>query len=101
MKYQGLWAHFWSLAGFSSLLRHFLATSSAQLRLGRVHRVVNADDSVELWATERSREVLCGNREIQGEIQGEIQEIKRELRQREEVLQVLGRSEHQRNHWEQ
>lgn len=66
MKYEGLWAHFWSHAGFSSLLRHFLATS--QLRLGRVHRVVNAEDSVELWATERSREVreqALVNRSIQ------------------------------------
>eukprot|EP00435_Cladocopium_sp_Y103_P019742 s2707_g4.t2 len=53
MKYQGLWAHFWCLRGFSWLLQQFLAESSAELRLGRVERVKATGSTAELWATER------------------------------------------------
>jgi hypothetical protein len=51
MKYQGLWAHFWCLHGFSWLLQQLAA--SAELRLRRVERVKTTDLAVQLWATER------------------------------------------------
>ena len=51
MKYQGLWAHFWCLHGFSWLLQQLAA--SAELRLRRVERVKTTDLTVQLWATER------------------------------------------------
>ena len=54
MKYQGLWAHFWCLRGFSWLLQQ-LSAAASELRLGRVERVKSTGPTVELYATERRR----------------------------------------------